>query len=249
MLVKYWNLAFFMVLLLTWQIDLGSTYRTKIDQSSNNLGYSSILCLHDPGGPCCMKCAQHMASSRTVLCRGKRSCQERHRETSPAGGRAGSHPSCYAHHRMCARRLMGDTDSHTLMPSSLFAWVPLDEFTEASPGDLTNPGIVPRSPALQADSLPTEPPGKAFTEAKCVRSFCMDLGICTFYLVLVALSLLNHFWNYKMTDCLVEPGSLHNPYLNFFLDYSGILFFWITLEEFTKLKNTHTQNQFNWILS
>ena len=26
-----------------------------------------------------------------------------------------------------------------------------------SPGDLPNPGIVPRSPALQADSLPTEP--------------------------------------------------------------------------------------------
>ena len=28
------------------------------------------------------------------------------------------------------------------------------------PGDLPNPGIEPRSPALQADSLPTEPPGK-----------------------------------------------------------------------------------------
>ena len=28
------------------------------------------------------------------------------------------------------------------------------------PGDLPNPGIVPRSPALQADSLPSEPPGK-----------------------------------------------------------------------------------------
>ena len=28
------------------------------------------------------------------------------------------------------------------------------------PGDLPNPGIKPRSPALQADSLPTEPPGK-----------------------------------------------------------------------------------------
>ena len=26
-------------------------------------------------------------------------------------------------------------------------------------GDLPNPGIKPRSPALQADSLPTEPPG------------------------------------------------------------------------------------------
>ena len=29
-----------------------------------------------------------------------------------------------------------------------------------SPGDLPNPGIKPRSPALQSDSLPTEPPGK-----------------------------------------------------------------------------------------
>ena len=28
------------------------------------------------------------------------------------------------------------------------------------PGDLTHPGIKPRSPALQADSLPTEPPGR-----------------------------------------------------------------------------------------
>ena len=29
-----------------------------------------------------------------------------------------------------------------------------------SPGDFPNPGIEPRSPALQADALPTEPPGK-----------------------------------------------------------------------------------------
>ena len=29
-----------------------------------------------------------------------------------------------------------------------------------SPGDLPNPGIEPGSPALQADSLPYEPPGK-----------------------------------------------------------------------------------------
>ena len=27
-------------------------------------------------------------------------------------------------------------------------------------GDLPNPGIKPRSPALQADALPAEPPGK-----------------------------------------------------------------------------------------
>ena len=29
-----------------------------------------------------------------------------------------------------------------------------------SPGDLPNPGIEPRSPTLQADSLPSEPPRK-----------------------------------------------------------------------------------------
>ena len=29
-----------------------------------------------------------------------------------------------------------------------------------SPGDLPNPGSEPRSPALRADSVPAEPPGK-----------------------------------------------------------------------------------------
>ena len=29
-----------------------------------------------------------------------------------------------------------------------------------SPGDLPNPGIKPQSPTLQADALPSEPPGK-----------------------------------------------------------------------------------------
>ena len=33
--------------------------------------------------------------------------------------------------------------------------------TFPSPGDLPDPGIEPRSPALQADSLPCKPPGIA----------------------------------------------------------------------------------------
>ena len=33
-------------------------------------------------------------------------------------------------------------------------------FPLPSPGDLLNPGIDPRSPALQANALPSEPPGK-----------------------------------------------------------------------------------------
>ena len=32
-----------------------------------------------------------------------------------------------------------------------------------SPGDLPHPGIKPRSPALQAATLPSEPPGKPST--------------------------------------------------------------------------------------
>ena len=36
-----------------------------------------------------------------------------------------------------------------------------------SPGDLPDPGIEPKSPALQADALTSEPPGKPATkEAK-----------------------------------------------------------------------------------
>ena len=33
-----------------------------------------------------------------------------------------------------------------------------------SPGDLSDPGIEPRSPTLQADSSPSEPPGKPKSE-------------------------------------------------------------------------------------
>ena len=36
----------------------------------------------------------------------------------------------------------------------------MERVTFPSPGDLSNPGIEPRSPALQADSLPAEPQGK-----------------------------------------------------------------------------------------
>ena len=38
-----------------------------------------------------------------------------------------------------------------------------------SPGDLLDPGIEPRSPALQVDALPSEPPGKP---ARRVASKC-----------------------------------------------------------------------------
>ena len=40
-----------------------------------------------------------------------------------------------------------------------------------SPGDLSNPGIEPRFPALQADALTSEPPGEPWLS--CLRLSCM----------------------------------------------------------------------------
>ena len=41
-----------------------------------------------------------------------------------------------------------------ILQARILKWVAIHP-----PGDLPNPGIKPRSPALQADPLPTEPPG------------------------------------------------------------------------------------------
>ena len=47
-----------------------------------------------------------------------------------------------------------------ILKAKILEWLPCPP-----PGDLPNPGIEIRSPALQADSLPSEPPEKA------IRSF------------------------------------------------------------------------------
>ena len=43
-----------------------------------------------------------------------------------------------------------------------------------SPADLPDPGVEPGSPALQADSLPTEPSGKAHMLPPCWCCFCSN---------------------------------------------------------------------------
>ena len=48
-----------------------------------------------------------------------------------------------------------DYTLHGILQATILEWVPFP-----SPGDLPNPGIEPRSPKLQVDSLPAEPPGK-----------------------------------------------------------------------------------------
>ena len=44
---------------------------------------------------------------------------------------------------------------HGILQARVLEWVAIP-----SPGDLPDPGNKARSPALQADSLPSEPPGK-----------------------------------------------------------------------------------------
>ena len=48
-----------------------------------------------------------------------------------------------------------DYTVHGILQARILEWVAFP-----SPGDLPNPGIKPRSPSLQADSLPAEPQGK-----------------------------------------------------------------------------------------
>ena len=51
-----------------------------------------------------------------------------------------------------------------------------DWVTFPSPGDLPNPGIEPRSPALQVDSLPAEPWGKPLVLSIICCCHCVFLG-------------------------------------------------------------------------
>ena len=56
------------------------------------------------------------------------------------------------------------------------------------PGDLPNPGIKPRSPALQVDSLPTEPPGKPrlrMTAALIVVDLCPQTAMLCYVKVML----------------------------------------------------------------
>ena len=52
---------------------------------------------------------------------------------------------------------MGCT-AHGILQARILEWL------LPSPGDLPNPGIEPRFPALQADCLPAHPPGKPYAE-------------------------------------------------------------------------------------
>ena len=57
---------------------------------------------------------------------------------------------------------------HRILQARILEW-----FAILFSGDLPNPGIEPGSPALQADSLPSEPPGKV---TLLIREICLGMG-------------------------------------------------------------------------
>ena len=49
-----------------------------------------------------------------------------------------------------------------------------------TPGDLPDPGIEPRSPALQEDTLPSEPPGKPIIFTMHFSPVCVCVCVCVY---------------------------------------------------------------------
>ena len=91
-------------------------------------------------------------------------------------------------------KLKSESESHSVVSDSLQPHGLCMEFSRPEywsgkpfpfPGDLPHPGIEPRSPTLQADSLPTELSGKLqLSEMKCSLQSniltCLFVIICMF---------------------------------------------------------------------
>ena len=98
-----------------------------------------------------------------------------------------------------------------------------------SPGDLPNPGIEPRFPALQADSLPAELPGKP-NWRKTIKSF-----ILKFLLLINSLSRLRSFKKGKfftlfLRDCpIFEITSQYNACLFSFHTFGLVTNWMVTI--------------------
>ena len=68
--------------------------------------------------------------------------------------------NCFSHVRLFATLWTAAREAPLSMGFSRQEYWSGLPFPFLSPGDLSNPGIKPRSPALQADALTSEPPGK-----------------------------------------------------------------------------------------
>ena len=72
-----------------------------------------------------------------------------------------------------------------------------------SPGDLPNPGIEPRSPALQADSLPSEPPCMVTNLDSILKSRVITLSTRVHLVKVMVFSVVMHgceSWTIKIAE-------------------------------------------------
>ena len=75
-----------------------------------------------------------------------------------------------------------------------------------SPGDLSDPGIKPTSPALQADSLPSEPSGKPWWGIGGIEE---SINVNNLILLMDSMKFQgNHFLGYSSSFCRASAMSL-----------------------------------------
>ena len=102
------------------------------------------------------------------------------------------------------------SSAHGILQARLLGWVAM-----LSSGDLSIPGIEPRSPTLQANSLPSEPPGKPMNTG--VDSLSLLQGI-----------FLTQEWNQGLLHCRQILNQL-----SYQGSYTGV-----------SIYSTHCQNQY-----
>ena len=85
-----------------------------------------------------------------------------------------------------------------------------------SPGDLPNPGIEPGSPALQADALPPEPPGKTAICKACQTAILLFWHFFSMGMVLIPIS------------CTMSRTSIHSS-SSTLSDLVPEIYFWLPL--------------------
>ena len=66
---------------------------------------------------------------------------------------------------------LSSSSVHGISQARILEWVAI-----SSPVDIPNPGIKPRSPALQADSLPYKPPGESLFFLEMVDTLVFKLS-------------------------------------------------------------------------
>ena len=71
-----------------------------------------------------------------------------------------------------------DCTVHGILQARILKWVPFPSLE-----DLPNQGSKPRSPTLQADSLPSEPPGKPLKQAEIRLNSALSITLFDFMVV------------------------------------------------------------------